>query len=93
MCHMSRVTCHVSAVKCHMLRVKCHMSFSFSQKKMGQCGGASLWQVYYQRGLPCLVLMVACLHVCMYICIIVCLYVCMFECLKVCMRPYYQGHF
>ena len=44
--------CCMSGVRCHVLCVRCHM-YLFLQS----CW-ASLWRVYYQRGLPCPVLLV-----------------------------------
>ena len=49
MCHMSRDMCHVPHVQCCMIYL--FYSFFF----FGQSGGASLWEVCYQQGLPCLV--------------------------------------
>ena len=64
MCHMSHVTYHISHITYHMSQVTCHMphvtsqmsSVSFFFLFFLQSGGASWWSVWYQRGLPCLVL-------------------------------------
>ena len=52
---MSHVTCHVSYVAC-----PCHMSqlLFCSYNFFLQSGGATLWRVCYQRGLPRLVFQV-----------------------------------
>ena len=50
MCHVSRVTCNVSHVTCNFF------FFFFFQQKILQSGGAIRWKVFYQRGLPRLVL-------------------------------------
>ena len=52
------VTCHVSHVMCQVSRVTCQVScvtFYFFIFFL-QIGGASRWRVFYQRGLPRLVL-------------------------------------
>ena len=64
-CHVSCVTCYVSPVTCHLSHVILFLFvFTFSlykkkkkyiRKNIGQSGGASLWRVSYQRGLPRLV--------------------------------------
>ena len=57
-CHVSPVTCHVSPVTCQMSHVKKNFIFIFflSYIFFKLSGGASLWRVCYQRGLPRLVL-------------------------------------
>ena len=40
-------------VMCHPSPVTCHFFFKFYPlKEIGQSGGASLWRLSYQRGLP-----------------------------------------
>ena len=51
--HMSCVTDHVSHVMCHVSHV---MNFFFLLLFFGHSGEASWWRVFYQRGLPHLVL-------------------------------------
>ena len=46
--------CHMSCVTCHLSHVWCCMSFFFIF--FLQSDGASWWRVFYQWGLPCLVL-------------------------------------
>ena len=48
--HVLYVTCQVSGVRCHMSGL-----FSFLFFFFGQSGGACLWRVCYQRGLPRLI--------------------------------------
>ena len=49
----SRVTCHVSR---HASRVTCHVSHVICHNFFGQSGEAYRWRVFYQRGLPRLVI-------------------------------------
>ena len=66
---MSCVTCHLSCVTCYFFLLFYFILFGQSVSPViflfiylififfGQSGGASLWRVCYQRGLPCLVFM------------------------------------
>ena len=69
MCHVSPATCRLSCVTFHMSPVtrqnikkktflikKINKYIFFIVKKIWQSGGASWGRVFYQRGLPCLVL-------------------------------------
>ena len=51
MCNISGVKSQVSCVTCQVSGVRCQFFFVFFL----QSGGASLWSVCYQHGLPCLV--------------------------------------
>ena len=67
-CQVSRVMCDMSPVTCHLSQATCQKkNYLFYLKKIyiyihildkiGHSGGASQWRVCYQRGLPCLVIL------------------------------------